>query len=52
MNLLLGELIIKKHYLNEVIEVNTVDDPYNLLKKILHIEKKLEEKGKENGLQG
>ena len=31
----------QKHYLNEVIEVNTVDDPYNLLKKILHIEKKI-----------
>ena len=30
----------QKHYLNEVIEINTVDDPYNLLKKILHIEKK------------
>ena len=31
----------QKYYLNEVIEVNTVDDPYNLLKKILHIEKKI-----------
>ena len=31
----------QKHYLNEV-EVNTVDDPYNLLKKY-YILKKLEE---------
>ena len=30
----------QKHYLNKVIEVNTVDDPYDLLKKILNIEKK------------
>ena len=31
----------QKHYLNKVIEVNTVDDPYDLLKKILNIEKKI-----------
>lgn len=31
----------QSHYLNEVIEVNTVDDPYDLLTKILHIEKKI-----------
>ena len=29
------------HYLNKVIEVNTIDDPFDLLKKILHIEKKI-----------
>ena len=28
-------------YLNKVIEVNTIDDPFDLLKKILHIEKKI-----------
>ena len=29
------------NYLNEVIEVNTIDDPCTILKKILYIEKKL-----------
>jgi len=29
------------YYLNEIIEVNTVDDPYTVLKKILNIEKKI-----------
>ena len=50
MNLLWG-VNNQKHYLNEVIEVNTVDDPYNLLKKI-YILKKNWKKGEENGLQG
>tara|TARA_B100000900_G_scaffold25491_1_gene19800 strand:- start:4719 stop:5216 length:498 start_codon:yes stop_codon:yes gene_type:complete len=34
-------VINQDHYLNEIIEVNTVDDPHTVLKKILNIEKKI-----------
>ena len=34
-------VISQDYYLNEIIEVNTVDDPDTVLKKILNIEKKI-----------